>query len=537
MRMLFILLILCFFCPGVVCCDNKLEFPEEINPKGNPKRAEWMSEGTFGMMTHYLITPQGATDAEKNSDFNRTLDNFDLQLYMEQFDRTKADWLIFTIGQNTGYWNSSNKVLDAVLPGRTPKRDLVLEIAKAVKQRGKHFIAYLPGDTHHVDDGRGYYKTWEEVLLDYSLKFGEYCDGWWIDGCDPAVLKGIKGDNWAKAMRAGNPNSAIAMSMGPYLDGNLKKVSRTVDYFPGEVHYVEDAFIRTDPLFRDVFLNDKGRVRVNRQTPLFFVPKEQLIDGTLLHALVPLDWTFNPAILSEWVNFPEKDMITLAHSFSKVGGAVTFNVPVENSGKIPDGSLNKLIAIGKSYSDNTEYPLDMTVLERTKEEEGGAGENPNPANKAFGKPSKLLSLDGTTEALPSAWVAHAWKGNDGDDTTAAIAAYHWAWTYWLDLEEIMPVKKITLLFANNGWSTDFAINTSKDGSQWNGLKHIKNSDNEKFFSIEMDDNIRYITVQSFQPDGEGQIGVQMAVAELQVFQQNDPQSSSSDKLPVMKPGW
>jgi len=509
MKSLLTILVLCFL---AMSC-----FAQSIDATGNPKRVEWMSKGTFGVMTHYLIAPEGTTDAEKTANFNKTIDDFDIKLYMKQFDQAKADWLIFTIGQNTGYWNSSNKIIDSVLPGRTPKRDLVLEIAKAVKKRGKHFIAYIPGDTSYVNDGSGYYNTWEKVLRDYSLKLGKNCDGWWIDGCNPDQLRGINGENWARAMRAGNPNSAVTLSMGPYIQGNLKNLSNVNDYFAGEVHHVENAFIRTDPMFSNVSLDKNGRVRVLDQAPEYFVPKTKLIDGALLHALVPLDLTFNPAISTEWVKFPVNDMITLAHSFSQVGGGVTFNVPVEKSGKIPAESLNKLIAIGKSYTNKTKkYQLDMSVVERTKKE-SIVGENPDPTNIAFGKPSKLLSLDGKTEVGPSGWSAYAWKGNDGKDRTVAAAGYHWAWTYWLDLEGDKNINKITLKFADGGWSTDFAINLSNDGKTWTTFKHIDNSKNEKFFSFEVNKSARYIQVQSFKPDGEGQTGGQMAVAELQVF--------------------
>lgn len=65
---------------------------------------------------------------------------------IRQFSESKADWLIFTIGQNTGYYNSPNAYLDAALPGRTPKRDLVPEIAERVHRMGTRFVAYLPAE-------------------------------------------------------------------------------------------------------------------------------------------------------------------------------------------------------------------------------------------------------------------------------------------------------------------------------------------------------------------------------------------------------
>jgi hypothetical protein len=90
-------------------------------------RAAWMPRGTFGVMTHYLITPKGNTPAERAADLNRTVDRFDLDGYIRQFEATRADWLIFTLGQCTGYLCSPNAYLEARSPGRCSRRDLVLE--------------------------------------------------------------------------------------------------------------------------------------------------------------------------------------------------------------------------------------------------------------------------------------------------------------------------------------------------------------------------------------------------------------------------
>jgi len=502
---------------------------QDFDKAPNSKRAEWMSKGTYGMMTHYLISPQGNTEAEKTADFNKTIDNFDLNLYMKAFDASKADWLIFTIGQNTGYWNSPNSVIDSKVPGRTPNRDLVLEVAKAVKKRGKHFIAYLPGeaealpeqklkDAFNWNDGRmDFFFTWEKFLREYSLKLGKNCDGWWIDGCYPQIHQGkFDWSIWAKAMRAGNPNSIVAFSDASYCVGNLKNLTSENDYFPGEVHATEDGFIRIDPLFGDTYLDDNGKIRLYATPPKFFVPKGKYLDGALLHALVPLDSTFNPAVKNEWTYYPVEDMIRLAHSFDEVGGAITFNVPVEKTGEIPQSSVDKLIAIGNSFKDKTKkYPLDMTVLERSKRV---YGKNPNPDNKAFGKPAKLLNLDGSKEAEPSGFSAFAWKGNDGDERTGAAATDYWAWTYWLDLEAVTPVKKITLKFSDKSWSTLFNVQVSVDGVTWISVASVDNVNNEKSFSWEFpESNIRYVIVQSSKPNDAGQLGGQMVVSELQVF--------------------
>ncbi len=511
--MRFILLII--LCAVMVSCNAQTEFSY---PEGNAKRAEWMS-GKYGMMTHYLPSPQGETEEEKTADFNRIVDNFDLKLYMKEFDQSGAQYLIFTVGQNTRYYTSYNSVIEKVTPGHCSKRDLVMEIAKEVKKRKKGFIFYIPCDSRWIDDGSGYYETWAKVCEEYSKKMGKLCDGWWIDGCNPFELNGPDGEKLAIAMRSGNPKSALGFSDASYAGDSLKTTIKWNDYFPGEVHVVEDGYIRHDCLFpgTNPFLTEEGYVRVKGDAPKFFVPKEKYLDGVLLHALIPMDLTFNPAVPTEWVPYPEEDVIALAHSFTDVGGAITFNVPFDGyGGKIKEESLQKLIAIGKSYKGanaNKKYPLDPEVLKRSVRPEI---KNPNPLNIAFGKPSKLLSYDTKQEGEPSAHSAYAYKCNDGQFDTAGAPAYMWNWTYHLDLEEVKDIKIMELTF--KGWSTDFDIYISSDGESWEHFKHIGNSENLKEFKFDMNKAFRYIRVRSNKPDGAGQVGGQMSIAELQLFE-------------------
>ena len=87
--------------------------PLAVRPDGSPNRAVWMARGSFGVMTHYLFKPKGETPAERTAELNRIVDQFDVEGYLGQFRETGADWLIFTLGQTTGYLCSPNAYLDA----------------------------------------------------------------------------------------------------------------------------------------------------------------------------------------------------------------------------------------------------------------------------------------------------------------------------------------------------------------------------------------------------------------------------------------
>src|SRR5690242_11245930 len=78
------------------------------------ERAGWMKEAKFGVMTHYLQdwlsqTENLTIDIKK---WNELVDHFNTDRLAESVKATGAGYLIFTIGQNSGYYVSPNKVYD-----------------------------------------------------------------------------------------------------------------------------------------------------------------------------------------------------------------------------------------------------------------------------------------------------------------------------------------------------------------------------------------------------------------------------------------
>ena len=85
------------------------------------KQLSWLS-GKRGLMVHYLPEFPG----------NEQVDSFDLAGFLDDFDRSASDYLIFTLGQNRGFYCAPNEVIDRYAgPGRCSRRDLFGEIAAA----------------------------------------------------------------------------------------------------------------------------------------------------------------------------------------------------------------------------------------------------------------------------------------------------------------------------------------------------------------------------------------------------------------------
>ena len=356
-----------------------------VKPDGSPNRAAWMAQGGFGLMTHYLITPKGSTPQERTADLNRIVDCFDLGTYMRQFDESGADWLIFTLGQGTGYLSSHNEDIDRLEGGFTPRRDLITEIGEQLHRRGKKLIVYFPG-AHTAADPTvkrllglgtaGYADRHNDFIRQYSLKLGRLCDGWWFDSCgaqdEPAWQKEMD------ACRAGNPESVIAFSGAEFCasGGRIKPICPIEDYHAGEIHLLEDGKIRTDFIYPPgdgVIVTADGKLRKKGQEAGFYLPDSQFIDNVQWHCLLPVDLTFNPAVPNQYCHYTDKELFGFVDRVKSVGGAITINVPIEiETGQIPQDTLAQVVRLGRhlkisktSILDYSDSPISEYV--RTKD--------------------------------------------------------------------------------------------------------------------------------------------------------------------------
>ncbi len=353
--------------------------------QGNDKTAirnQWM-EGNYGLMVHWLApnfdgsgkTPL-AIRRDYQADLNAATDGFDLDLFIKEFDKTGADWLIFTIGQNTGTYASPNSIIDSLCgPGHTSERDLVLEIARAVKLRGKRFIAYLPCEikanttlhegfgwtTEPGTDQAVFQENYLKVIREWSLRLGNLCDGWWFDGCydwEYFNNKYILWDKWYLAAREGNKNAVVTFNDGSFLTGKMEPVRSEHDYTSGESL---------------VLVNSRIRAGLNDDSPLF-IPEQKYVTGTkcLYHALLPIDgyWALNRSKFPDWANIPfeytlpanpaempkpiydNDHLFKFVKDFTQSGGAVTLNANISQEGYLSDETIKQMKALKKAMRKN-----------------------------------------------------------------------------------------------------------------------------------------------------------------------------------------
>lgn len=306
------------------------------------RRADWMA-GKWGMMVHWIAPGPGSEKGIRIKDLNQAVDQFDVPGFIKQFEQTGADYLIFTVGQNTSFYASPNAVMDKYMgPGHCPKRDLVLELAMGLKKINKRFIAYLPAEIKNdptmyegfkwnPKDQHEFEKRYTEFIRAYALQWGQYVDGWWYDGCytydDYYVPRNWQ--LWCDVSRAGNKHAVVAFNNGSFYSGFTQPMTPLQDYLSGECAGIKNGSIaltdKTDP--------DRS------------IPASRYAPGTKcqFHMLTPVDNN------GDWINekdgpmplpkYSDTELFQFVGDCVKAGAAVTLNAGIYQDGRISHETL------------------------------------------------------------------------------------------------------------------------------------------------------------------------------------------------------
>ena len=199
------------------------------------KKADWMSKGKYGLFVHWSANSTGYFTPEKRGRwFQESVKMFDVQHFAEQVARTGAAWVTFTATHQGFYWPAPSKAVDAVMPNRTSKRDLLGEIIDELDKRGIKTLFYIHsgynglestpwrkaiGADYSLANSSKFNDNMVAILRECSMRYGKKLKGFgYIDGClmhdyplDPHW------ESWAKAIKAGNPDALIGFSsnLGP----------------------------------------------------------------------------------------------------------------------------------------------------------------------------------------------------------------------------------------------------------------------------------------------------------------------------------
>lgn len=314
-----------------LCCVTVFSaFAAEKDSQQTSGKA-WLKEAKYGVFVHYL---------GGGANWNEKVDSFDVEKFASQIVQSGAAYLVFTLGQNSGYYCSPNATYERYagyeIGQRCSTRDLPMEIAGALDAKGIRLMLYLPsrspqqdkqamaglGDVHERQPApQEFTRKWSDVIAEWSLRYGKKVSGWWFDGSYNRVgwddlSKPYNWNTWAAAVRAGNPISLIAFNPGADIKHAFNKLTDQQDYAAGE------------------------------QTKFGATPQSK-------PAPAGLQWQILSHLGTRWAKAdgPRRTdawMIDYIRQVHDQGGAVTIDINVAPDGTIYEPHLKQLIAIRKA---------------------------------------------------------------------------------------------------------------------------------------------------------------------------------------------
>ena len=214
-------------------------------------RTDWFRQCGWGVFCHYLGAPPSSSGgAELTAEaWNTQVDAFDVPGLARQLQSVGAPYFFITIGQNSGHFLAPNPTYDryvGIAPSKCARRDLVADLYDALHPLGIELLVYLPAGApaadpvamqrlgwewgyeggwphgHSVRTGKrlaDFQRKWEDIISDWSLRWGPKVRGWWIDGCYFADEMYRHDDapnfaSFAASLRAGNADSIVAFNPG-----------------------------------------------------------------------------------------------------------------------------------------------------------------------------------------------------------------------------------------------------------------------------------------------------------------------------------
>jgi len=197
---------------------------------------KWLADAKYGIMFHWnsAVYPRYG----ERKPFPKNVEDFDVDSFVDVVKETGAGYVILTATWAEHKFPAPIRAIDEILPGRTSKRDLIMEIADALSEHGVKLILYYHcghGDaewwkkTGFNEDKSKFIDNWCKIVSEIGQRYGERLAGWFFDnGCVYYPLN-PPFERMARAAKTSNLNRIIC-----YNSWIWPKFTDFQDYFCGE---------------------------------------------------------------------------------------------------------------------------------------------------------------------------------------------------------------------------------------------------------------------------------------------------------------
>ena len=295
----------------------------------------WM-RGSFGLSFHW--TAQTVRRNGASSPWCDAVADFDPDALADALLSVGAKHCIFTLTHALQYLPMPHPLLDRLLPGRTARRDLVGDLAEALRKRGIRLIAYYNHSCNGRDDPEwaaacGYAdgprhdlpkfgETICGIVRFIAERYGDAISAWWfdsgysVDRSGPVDAVNCDLGDWRfpwrelnQAAKAGYADCAVTFNAGV---GRRHLYSECQDYYAGE----------TTELFR----------------PFEAEPRPELVD-TRWAALDSPRWVFTAGLRDKSgfevaPRFSAAEVAAFCRGNRAADRMTTFNVLIDRDGAV-----------------------------------------------------------------------------------------------------------------------------------------------------------------------------------------------------------
>ena len=461
----------------------------------NTSITNWFKNAKYGLNVAFFPEnyPQFKQKDFSDGTWNKMVDDFDVKGFVSDVLKTGAKYLIFSVGQASGYYTSPSSVFTTATKTKVgefvPRRDLVKDIAVALKKYNIPLLAYVgvegpiaappkitstfPAKNDQADDENR--QTFNAMIREWSGRWGTNVAGWWLDGCYPwvagfgntptgeanvdAVISATKWGN-KQAISTCNPSIEI-----------FKALSVKQDFMAGE----EEYFHRYP---RGRFVEHKGQ-RIQWHVMSFLGKNWSEASST---------------------RYSKRQLVEYVKGATQLGGVVTIDTAVTPKGRIVKNQLKQMAEVKRVIRNKGK----LTAI----------------SNLALFKPVYMISNNPGSYELPvngNTYAHYGFYAVDGQTSKTAHAANEYAWSLLLDLREVSKIKRSVLTFPSNTFPTHYVISSSTGGVEWKTLVDRKISVGTTYYDNFNKTFARYVKVTAVKPDKANQVGSQMAISEFELY--------------------
>jgi hypothetical protein len=184
----------------------------------------WLVDGKYGLFVSWVPECYPLYgDLQAYRHYQDAVNRFDVDAFSDVALQTGASWIILTTTHGKYYFPGPLKAMDRILRGRTCKRDLIGELADALRRRKIHLMLYFhPGPSAQedrawanaagispVNDDR-YNRIMIDIFTEVSERYGATLSGWFIDGGYAYYVRNTSFEALTEGLRAGNRDRLIS---------------------------------------------------------------------------------------------------------------------------------------------------------------------------------------------------------------------------------------------------------------------------------------------------------------------------------------